>query len=226
MTGGCARAGDAAAYALGALEPAEVEEFRAHMDTCAACREDVAAFQEVTRGLPSASAQHAVPKGLRKRVLKDVRATPQDGSAARVRRPVLLPRRAFAGLGAAVAVAVAVIVGLVIGASSGSAGTRVIQAQVLGTPGSAQLRISGGHGELIVRRLPEPAPGRIYQVWFERGQARPSPTNTLFSVSTAGAGDVGLAGSMNGISEVLVTEEPAGGTLVPTTPALIVARLS
>jgi anti-sigma-K factor RskA len=225
MAGGCARSGDAAAYALGALEPGEAEEFRAHMENCAACRDDVTAFQGVTRELPDASVQYAVPKGLRKRVMKDVRATPRAGSPARVRRPLLIPRRAIVAVSGALGVAAAVIVGVVIGSSGGAAGTRVIQAQVLGAPGSAQVRITSGRGELIVRGLPAPATGRIYEVWFERGQGQPSPTNTLFSVSSAGAGDIGLAGSLSGISEVLVTSEPAGGSKVPTSPALIVARL-
>jgi anti-sigma-K factor RskA len=231
MAGGCARGGDAAAYALGALEPGEVEEFREHMATCAACRADVAGFQDVTRGLPAVSTQYAVPKDLRKRVMKEVRATPQDGSPTgaalkRVRRPFVIPRRAIGALAGAAAVAVAVIVGVAIGSSGGGGGTRVIQAQVMGAPGSAQLRITSGRGELIVRHLPAPGSGRIYEVWFERGQAQPSPTKTLFSVSSAGAGDVGLVGSLNGISEVLVTSEPAGGSQVPTRPAVIVARLT
>jgi Anti-sigma-K factor rskA len=192
-----------------------------------------------------------VRKGLRTRVLREVRTTPQDvaphaatpsvsisGDPAphaapprdpaprRARRPWLIPRRPALALGSLAAMAVAVIVGVAIGSSGGGGATRVIQAQVVGASGSAQLRVAGGHGELVMRHMPEPAPGRVYEVWFQRGQGRPAPTNTLFSVSSAGAGDVGLAGSLNGISEVLVTQEPAGGSLVPTSPAVIVARLS
>ncbi len=236
MAGGCARSGDAAAYALGALEPDEARDFRAHMDNCAACREDVAAFEGVTRGLPTASVQYATPRGLRRRVMREVRGTSQDAPARatgsprvaprRVRRPLLIPRRTLAGLGAAAAVAAAVLVGVAIGSSSGGSGSRLIQAQVMGAPGSAQLRIAGGRGELMVRNLPAPGAGRIYEVWLERGQSAPAPTNTLFSVSSAGSGDVGVAGSLNGVSEVLVTSEPAGGSRVPTMPPVIVARLT
>jgi anti-sigma-K factor RskA len=236
MADGCARSGDAAAYALGALEPDEARDFRAHMDNCAACRGDVAAFEGVTRGLPTASVQYATPKGLRRRVMREVRATSQDAPAhatasprvapRRVRRPLLIPRRTLAGFGAAAAVAAAVLVGVAIGSSGGGGGSRLIQAQVMGAPGSAQLRIAGGRGELMVRNLPAPGPGRIYEVWLERGQSAPAPTNTLFSVSSAGAGDVGVAGSLNGVSEVLVTSEPAGGSRVPTMPPVIVARLT
>ena len=230
VDGGCARSGDAAAYALGALEPDEAEEFRAHLSACAACRDDVAAFEGVTRGLPAASVQYAAPKDLRKRVLKEVRATPQEGPSRtakpdRVRRPALIPRRAIAGLGAAAAVVLAVVVGVVIG-SSGGAGTRVVEAQVVGAAGSAEVRIAGGRADLIVRDLPAPAPGRIYEVWLERGQSRPSPTSTLFSVSSTGAGEVGVAGGLNGVTKLLVTSEPAGGSRAPTRPPLIVARLS
>jgi anti-sigma-K factor RskA len=242
MSGGCARSGDAAAYALGALEPGEAQDFRAHMENCAACRDDVAAFEGVTRGLPSASVQYATPKALRRRVMREVRGTPQDppargvaatqgaapqgGAQRRRRRPILFPRRAFAALGAAAAVTVAVVVGVELGSSGSGSSSRVIQAHVMGAPGSAQLRIAGGRGELIVRDMPAPGPGRIYEVWLERGQSAPAPTNTLFSVSRAGSGDVGVGGSLNGVSEVLVTSEPAGGSRVPTRPPLIVARLT
>jgi len=236
MAGGCARSGDAAAYALGALEPGEAQDFRAHMETCAPCREDVAAFEGVTRGLPSASVQYATPKGLRRRVMREVRNTPQSAPAhgtaspgvapRRVRRPILFPRRALAGLAAAATVAVAVLVGVAIGSSGSGVGSRVIQAQVMGVSGSAQVRITGGRAELMMRDMPPPGPGRIYEVWLERGQSAPAPTNTLFSVSSAGAGDVGVAGSLSGVSKLLVTSEPAGGSRVPTRPPLIVAPLA
>jgi hypothetical protein len=62
-------------------------------------------------------------------------------------------------------------------------------------------------------------------VWLKRGAAAPAPTPTLFSVTRAGAADVGVAGSLRGVTEVLVTPEPAGGSLVPTHTPVIVARL-
>jgi hypothetical protein len=37
---------------------------------------------------------------------------------------------------------------------------------------------------------------------------------------------VGLVGDLSDVSEVLVTAEPAGGTLVPTTIPVIIARIS
>ena len=95
-----------------------------------------------------------------------------------------------------------------------------------GVPGSAQLRISGGRAELIVSRLPPPPAGRIYEVWVKRGRQSPAPTRALFSVTSSGAADVGVPGNLRGVNTIMVTQEPAGGSLVPTHPPVIVARLT
>jgi hypothetical protein len=121
-------------------------------------------------------------------------------------------------------VALAAVVGVELG-SGGSTGTRVIQAQVAGAPARAQLRLSGGHGELVVNHLPAPPPGHIYEVWVKRPHHPPAPTTALFGVTRAGAGDVGIPGNLNGVSAVLVTPEPSGGSLVPTHAPVIVVAL-
>jgi hypothetical protein len=110
--------------------------------------------------------------------------------------------------------------------SSGGSSVRVIRASVIGVPGSAQLRIAGGHAELIVSHLPPPPTGRIYEVWLKRGARAPSPTRALFSVTSSGAADVGVPADLNGVSAIMVTPEPAGGSLVPTHVPVIVARLA
>lgn len=213
---------DAAAYALGALEPAEAEQFRAHMDTCVVCRDEVMAFQQVADALPMAAPQQPVPRGLRRRVLGQVHEEARAASrAAPSRRRVLMPRPALAGgLAAALAVATAGVIALASGGSGTAA--RVIAASV----GHAELRLADGHAELVVNKLPQPASGHIYEVWLQRGAAEPSPTKALFSVTSTGSGDVDVPGNLHGVSEVLVTEEPGGGSPFPTTPPVIVAHLS
>jgi hypothetical protein len=104
-------------------------------------------------------------------------------------------------------------------ASNGGPTTRVIPATV----GLAELRLTGDRGELIVEHLPAPPPGRIYEVWLQRARHAPAPTSALFSVTAAGTGDVDVPGSLRGVSRVLVTQEPAGGSRVPTTAPVIVA---
>jgi hypothetical protein len=228
-TGECR--GDAAAYVLGALEPEEAERFRVHLASCVICRDEVAAFQPAVEALPMAAPAYPVSRALCRRVLGAVRADrssavgantaprPARSRFARARRqPALaLGALAFAALVAVAALALS---------SAGSSGVRVVRATVTSPTGSAQLRLSGGHAELIVRDLPAPGAGRIYEVWLRRGPGAPSPTSALFGVTSSGAGDVGLPGNLHGVSEVLVTPEPLGGSSAPSSPAVIVARLT
>jgi hypothetical protein len=48
----------------------------------------------------------------------------------------------------------------------------------------------------------------------------------LFDVDARGAANVDLPGNLSGVRQVLVTEEPIGGSPRPTHPAVIVARLA
>jgi anti-sigma-K factor RskA len=214
---------DAAAYVLGALEPSEVDAFRAHLADCAACQKEVAEFEQITGALPESTTQYRVPKDLRRRVLSDVRATPKAaahaGGPARIRRE--RSWRPLVAWGGAFAVVVAVV--LVVALSSGgSSGTRTIQASA----GNAELRIAGGRGDLIVRRLAQLPPGRIYELWVQRGRSTPVPTGTLFGVRSDGTAAVGVPGSLSGVSAVMVTQEPTGGTPAPTTAPVIVAPVT
>jgi anti-sigma factor RsiW len=222
--------GDVAAYALGALEPAEAEAFREHLATCIVCRDELAAFQRVVDVLPMGAAQHPAPRGLRRRVLDAVERGPGpqlSGERRARRRPLLagvsVSRPAFA-LGAAVAVLVLAVGGIELG-SSGTAKTRTYAAQVTG-PGSAEVKVTGGQAELIVHHFSPPPAGQIYEVWLGRPNRPPAPTSALFSVTANGDGDVEVPGNLHGVDQVMVTPEPAGGTRVPTHPAVIRAQLS
>jgi anti-sigma-K factor RskA len=219
-------AGDAAAYVLGALEPGEVEAFRRHLDHCGVCRDEVDALTGVVQALPMAAPQLSPPRALRRHVLRAVRNEPRRTTGATVRRfPVVrIPRPAVAALGAAVLAAAAVVGGVEL--SGGGTPTRVIQAQVSGIAGSAELRLSGARGELIVRDLTPPPPGHVYEVWLKPPGANPVPASVLFSVNSAGGADVGLPARLHGISDVLVTPEPRGGSPAPTHPPVIIASLS
>jgi anti-sigma-K factor RskA len=221
--------GDAAAYALGALEPAEAEAFREHLLGCTVCRDELAAYQQVVDGLPMSVPQHPAPRALRRRVMRAVREESRSAGAAPARRsrgPLVswgwLRRPGVALAGAVVAVVLAGFVGAELGSSGGTTPTRVVQASV----GQAQLRVNGDRGELIVDRLPAPAAGHIYEVWVQRGNRAPTPTRALFSVTAKGTGDVGVPGDLHGVSRVLVTQEPAGGSQVPTRSPVIVAPVS
>jgi len=223
--------GDAAAYALGALEPAEAEAFRAHLERCIVCRDELAAFQQVVDVLPMTAPQYSPSRRLRRRVLRTVRDEPRSAAAParrQARRGGLswgsFPRPAMAL--AVLLVLVVVGVGGAVLSSTGAGHTRVIQASVVGTAGSAQLRLRDGQAKLIVNHLPLPPAGHIYEVWLKRADAAPAPTSALFSVTSAGAADVDVPGNLSGVSQVLVTPEPAGGSRVPTHAPVIVAQLA
>ena len=53
---------DAAAYVLGALEPAEAEAFRRHLADCPACQKEVAELEQVTGSLADEPARYEVPR--------------------------------------------------------------------------------------------------------------------------------------------------------------------
>ena len=109
--------------------------------------------------------------------------------------------------------------------SSSGPATRVIQAKVTGQ-GTAELRIARGQAELVVHHFSPPPAGKIYQVWLQRGQASPSPTMALFGVNDNGDGQVDVPGNLHGVSRVMVTREPAGGSKVPTHSPVITASLT
>jgi anti-sigma factor RsiW len=203
--------GDGAAFVLGALEPDEADEFRRHLDRCPTCHAEVAGMRRVADALLMAVPQYRPPAGLRRRVLRTVRAESRRKQPARRRAPALAGALALALVGLVIALAL-----------HGSAGVKVLHARVLDSTATADVRLTGGHAELIVRHLPAPSAGRIYEVWLERPGARPAPT-TLFSVTAAGAADVGVPGPLTGTSEIVVTQEPAGGSRVPTSEPVIVA---
>ena len=220
----CEHRDDVAAYVLGALEHDEHERFREHLASCARCRAEVAELQPVVDELPASAPATTAPKEMSARILAKVRSEAEllgaaGAGADRPPRRTLAgrrPRFALAGAGVALAALVAVLIAVSLGSSSHS----------LITPGSApagataSLRQRDGHAELIVRRMPPPALGRIYEVWLKHGAGEPKATNALFSVTNGGSGAVAVP-NLHGVKEVLVTSEPSGGSLHPTTAPVI-----
>lgn len=223
----------AAPYVLGALTEEEHEAFRRHLDSCAVCREEVAALQVVASALPAVAPQLSAPPALKRRVLASVREDVSPNAAAvgsadsGRRAPLAWPRwRPLVASAALGAVLVAVVLAVVaVSSGTGGGAARVIRAEVLPPHASASLHVSGGHAQLDISGMPQTAPRRVYQVWVKRSGA-PQPTDALFTVTARGDATVGVPGSVNGVQLVMVTSEPLGGSRVPTLPALIVARVT
>jgi anti-sigma factor RsiW len=218
---------DVAAYALGALEPAEAEAFRAHLKTCAACREELAAFTAVVDVLPMAATQHRAPRRLRRKVMAAVEhdARARGDQPRRRRRSALGQRvsRPVLAVGALVVAAVIAVGAIVIGNSGSS--TRVFEAKVIGERGSAKVAVTDGRAHLIVRDFSPPPAGKVYEVWLSRSGQKPTPTGVLFTVTPSGDNNVDV-GKVHGADAVLVTPEPKGGSPGPTHTPVIDAPLS
>lgn len=220
------RGDDAAAYALGALSPSEAAEYRQHLAVCTRCREEFAALAPVADALASAVPQVPAPLDLKRRVMRAAREPPRDDQPLQRRRRRPRPAWRLPALTAGIAAACVAAVLAFAAIQHGHGSSRVVSARVMGSPGEAQLRISHNHAELVVSQLPPPPAGRIYEVWLRRGSTAPAPTSALFSVTTGGAATVDVPGDLRGISQVLVTQEPAGGSRVSTHRPLIVASLT
>ncbi|MHB8691612.1 MAG: anti-sigma factor [Solirubrobacteraceae bacterium] len=217
ITGDCGL--DIAAYALGALEPAEADELSTHLAQCAVCRDELAAFEQVAAVLPLSVAQQRPPGRLRRRVLADVRADARAHARANV-------RAAVPALGLACAAVLAATGVIATGTLDGGPSRKVYPGAVYASTGSARVVVSDGQAQLIVHHLPQPQPGHIYEVWLQRSASgKPQPTSALFGVTSRGDGDIGVPGGVAHVQRVLVTQEPAGGSPVPTSSPVIIATL-
>jgi Anti-sigma-K factor rskA len=226
----CEREGDAAPYVLGALD--EAEAYREHLDGCASCRARVDELQLAADVLPASVPSVRAPRALRERVLATVRSEAEllHAAGSEADRP---PARRGHGRSSRISVRVAgialgacIVAGVVLALTVGGgsrAPERVIAAQVApGISGArASLRETGGHAELVVSGMPQPRPGKIYEVWLSRGSTSPQPTDALFGVTVSGSGSVDIPGDLNGVRAVLVTAEPLGGSRRPTSAPVL-----
>jgi anti-sigma-K factor RskA len=210
------------AWVLGALEPDEADAFRRHLGNCPACREKADALESVVRAMALTIPQHPVPRRLRRRVLRQIRDQPRTkGGGVSAHRSWPGRRTGAIAAGLLAAVAIAIVLELVPGA-----GTRVVPARVSSVAAAAQVLVTDGHGELVVRHLSPPPAGHVYEVWLEHAHGNLAPGGVLFSVTATRDTAVGLPGSLRAIDQVLVTTEPDGGSPVPTSRAVIVADLT
>ncbi len=226
---------NASSYVLGALDERELESYREHLSGCVECSAEVAQLQTVVDSLALAVPRVQAPDSLRAQLMAVVSGEAELLHAAghAADRPVRASPRWWGRLQPALAAGAALAAGLLIGAlaintgSSSHTQTQTVEA-VVATPGyhaTAALHKAGTHVQLVVAGMPAPPPGRIYEVWLERGTQAPEPTDALFSVTNSGAGSVGVPGDLSGVSKVLVTDEPLGGSLKPTRTPVIVASV-
>jgi len=178
----------AAGFVLDALEEHEAEEFERHILMCPACEDELEPLRIAAAALAFAGELPPPRHALRRRVLA------VDAVVLRLRRRWTAPLVSAAALAACAALAV--------GFSR--------KGQSLGL----SLLVDGRGATLVTRGLPSPPMGKVYEIWFTRGDfATPAGflhgrTARLRRPIPPGAG-------------VAVTLEPAGGSRRPTGPLLL-----
>lgn len=238
----------AGAYALDALDDAELKRFERHLRRCPVCTEDVRRMTSTATALAVAAAAEP-PPGLKQRVLAAAATTPQlpplPPAPAKHRpgrqrtRSDWFPRLAIgvAAVGVAAAVALAVVT------VSTQDRLDTVQAQnqaiaaVLSAPdaqitsaavsvgGRATVVSSYAQQKMIFTSsgLPQLSNAKVYELWFlSTGAARPAG---LLPQPTDGKTAPVLASGLTAADKVGVTVEPAGGTSSPTTTPILVMTL-
>jgi hypothetical protein len=233
----CPRVDDAASYVLRAMPDGEWEQYADHASNCAVCTAKIAELGFVSDALLNAVPQLSAPPEIRSRVMAVVQAESELLLAAgpMADRPIQRePARRFGLLRlgawpAAVLASALLLVGigggaLLVGSGEQAAPQRTIACAAAPDGSSCQMRVTGGDAKLVVAGLAPPPEGRIYQLWLDRGGAAPEPTEALFSVRN-GRASVAVPGNLKGVRQVLVTDEPLGGSEAPTRQPVIAATI-
>jgi len=235
----CPRLDDAASYVLRAMPDGEWELYAEHIADCQLCAGKVDELAFVSDALLNGVPQLTAPPQIRDRVMAVVRAESEllRAAGAPADRPVARePARRFGWLAqlrpwpAAVLAASLLALGigggaLIVGGSSEPPSqTTACATAPAGT--TCEMRVAGDSAKLVVAGLRSPPQGRIYQVWLDRDNGTaPQPTEALFSVRK-GRASVAVPGDLTGVKRVLVTDEPPGGSEVPTRRPVIAVTMA
>jgi anti-sigma-K factor RskA len=231
---------EAGAYVLGALDEQETAAFESHFESCERCREEVDYLRAAVEMLPATVREIDPSRAVRDRIMSVVyeeeallrRAAGRPPSAARQsagpwwRRTPRLRVMAPALAGAAALIGAGVLAGSLVQDSGPGARTLAASVDRSAAPSAtAKLVRVGDQAELHVTGMPPAPGGHIYQVWV-RGRGAPQPTDALFDVNRDGQASVAVPGDLSSQREVLVTDEPPGGSLTPSGAPVIRVRVA
>jgi len=217
------------AYALGALDPDEVQEIEKHLAGCDSCQVELRAYQEVVDVLPLAAPQYAPPPALRGRLMAQISGqafeNPPSQPSAWEALAAWFRRWAPAwGLASLVLVVVLAASNLLLWGHLRQleSSEKFYVINLTGTEnspdGSGLIVISsdGKYGTLVVEELPLLDESQQYQLWLIRDGARTS--GGVFSVYGSGYASLHVRTEEPLISydSFGVTIEPAGGSPGPT----------
>ncbi len=219
-------------YALGALDEDERNAFEAHLDVCPTCAEELDGFVATTVRLGEAVAEEP-PAALRAQILAAAAQTPQERPTVVAMRPRGLRKR-LPGLiaAAAVVVAAAGVTGYVVEhqqvqdvRAEQSKVEQVMTASDAVTTesqlGAASMRLthSSAHDALVLAVSGLPAlDNKTYQLWMVRD-------GVTSSAGLVDDSDLVYVDQVDGVEQLALTVEPAGGSERPTSLPLATMEL-
>jgi anti-sigma-K factor RskA len=212
-----------AAYLLGALEPGEAAELERHLASCEECRTELEWLRPAVQLLPESVERVEPSPRLRQSLIEQVRAEAESGSESpsRARRWGIhgWSLRPLAGLAALVLV-VAAVAAYAIGSGDSDDGGKTTTTAAGHSPGvTAEVVSQGEAGTLHLANLHQLPPDKVLQAWVER-EGRVESAKTLFVPNQDGTASATID-DMDGVTTVMVTAEPRGGSAQPTSDPIV-----
>jgi anti-sigma factor RsiW len=205
-----------AAYALDALDEADVRAYGEHLAGCEQCQNELAALSATAVSLAYAAPPVDPPELLRGRILDAARAERQNVVPLRRR-----PSRTGAAMAGIAAAAACLLIGLGIWNASLSRQLDDARSALQAVPleGANGAVVVGGDekGVLVISSLPEAPAGKTYEAWVIKDDAA-TPAGTFAGGGTV---TVSLEHPVASGSMVAVTVEPEGGVEQPTSAPII-----
>jgi hypothetical protein len=224
---------EAVAFALGALDAGQVDDFKDHLQDCKRCQEELRWLAPAVRALPETVEPQTAPPALKQRLMAEVHAD-VEAEERRVREAKRRERaESHVGFGewlrrlhiggltwkpltglAVVILLVAGGIGYAVGTGGAAGGPHTTESpQANGIV--ASVVSEGNRGEVRLANVKQLPDGKVLEAWVQRGNAV-EPVPALFSPDHAGNASTTIE-DMRNVSLVMVTTEPMGGTKVPTT---------
>jgi anti-sigma-K factor RskA len=217
------------AYALGALDESEREEFEGYLAAHPELQAEVDELGSVADLLALAPQEYEPSPGLRRNLLDRI----GEASDAPPQRRAYSRGRIFGPGGlAAAAIAVLAVVGLFLWNTSlrgevedlrGTLETRETH-ELQGSSPAEDVRgevieVGDGRAVLVAENLPATPEGEVYETWLMHGDG-PEPAG-LFEPGDGGDAAAPIEGSIDKADAVAVTVEPSGGSPAPTSDILL-----
>lgn len=223
---------DLAAHLLGALEPGEAAELERHLAGCEECRTELEWLRPAVRLLPESVERVEPPRELRASLMEQVRSEAETAHTAKPTRADALTRsrgwrswglRPLAGM-AALALVVAGVAAYAIGNGSSDGGGTTTVVAGKSPSVTAEMVRDGESGTLHLANLHQLSRDEVLQAWVERdGQVESA--KTLFVPNPDGTASATIDG-MDGVTTVMVTAEPRGGSVQPTGEPIVSVSMS